>query len=171
MWSRCAKQEVQSLISSIIFGPTELPSNALQWLNRNGLGFPKKSLFCFFRLFFYRSDMSIAHWASCSKIYNFGNGRLFLFICNFQCLRLCLCLWMCACLLLCLCLLVGHAMSPQPSDQLSDILSKIEFTIKIGISFDLELNKFEDGFWDQMRFWETLISKYISLELGCKHQV
>ena len=47
---------------------------------------------------------------------------------------------------LCLCNLVGHAMSPQPSDQLSDILSKIEFTIKIGISFDLELNKFEDGF-------------------------
>ena len=53
---------------------------------------------------------------------------------------------MCAGLSLCVCLLVGHAMSPQPSDQLSDILSKIEFTIKIGISFDMELNKFEDGF-------------------------
>ena len=30
-------------------------------------------------------------WASYSKIYNFGNGRLILFIYNFQCLRLCLC--------------------------------------------------------------------------------
>ena len=156
MWSRCAAQEVQSLISSIIFGPSELPSNALQWLNRNGLGFPKKSLFCFFRLFFYRSDMSIAHWASCSKIYNFGNGRLFLFICNFQCLRLCLCL----CMRALLCLLLGLSISLHPSDQ----------SLERSHVFTTALQEVGSG-WAWALFWArailsgfTLLSAFLSAQ-------
>ena len=87
MWSRCATQEVQSIISSNLYLVLRNchPMHCNGWIGMD-CAFPRDH----FSVSFVCSPTEVI-WASYSKIYNFGNGRLILFIYNFQCLRLCLC--------------------------------------------------------------------------------